>query len=84
MHINVKEIILEALNSISNNEIKGSHYTVELNELGITSNIFVNLIVDLERLLNIEIPNEYLLIDNVKTLENLDCIITEIIMARTN
>ena len=53
-------------------------YEVNLAELGINSIIFIQTIVEIEDKFQIEIPDEYLLFDNMNTVYKMATIIMEL------
>ena len=72
----IKEKILAIVNmSIENIEIKLDQSDVDLSTIGMDSITFIRIIVAIEEVFSIEIPDEFLLITEMNTVEKLTNII---------
>ena len=72
----IKEKILAIVNmSIENIEIKLDQSDVDLSTIGMDSITFIRIIVAIEEVFSIEIPDEFLLITEMNTVEKMTNII---------
>lgn len=68
----IQEKILKIVNdNIEDVEIKPDQFEVDLSTIGMDSITFIRIAVALEEALNIEIPDEFLLITEMNTMEKM-------------
>ena len=67
----IKKIIEIVIRNIGSEQISTLDPNYELSQYGMNSIIFIHIVVDLEETFDIEIPDEYLLITEMNTLNKI-------------
>lgn len=67
----IEKIILIVNENIENAEINQDQFTIDLSVIGMDSITFIRIIVALEEVFNIEIPDEFLFITEMNSIEKI-------------
>ena len=75
---NIQEKILEIINiAIEDVEISVEHSNDDLSQLGMDSITFIRIVVAMEETFGIEVPDEYLLMTEMNTVDKFTNVITK-------
>lgn len=76
-----KKIINIVNNNLPNkNNISLAEEKLDLTNIGLDSITFINIIIEIEEKLNIEIPDDYILISKMNTLEKIINIVSQVVI----
>ena len=82
--VNANDILKIVNNVLRTHEVTEMDIDKELSSLGVSSTMFISIVIDLEEKYNVEIPDEYLFSTEIGTVNKMIGILSKLIEERQN